>query len=62
MFDALACAFDDLQQLFCVLQLGWVKSLFGWEAIRHNLDACDDRVLKKFVCEDAVKEFSNVCI
>ena len=55
MFDALACALDDWRQLSRVLQLDWVKHWSGWHDIKTNLDGCTDAVLKKFLCDDAVK-------
>ena len=57
MFDALAAAFEDLQQLHRVLQLAWVKDWSGWDEIREKLGVCNHSSEKRSICEDAVKEF-----
>ena len=62
MFDALVVAFDDWQQLSRVLQLDWVENWRSWHDIERKLNACMDAEMKKSLCADAVKEFSNACI
>ena len=62
VFAVLARVFDDWQQLSRVLQLDWVGTWSGWTDARRNIASCTDDELMKFLCEDVVKEFCNLCI